>query len=73
MLPDVCRDAGDDDPTGELVLDVLEDGLLHHVGHLVALQRRTHNHLGEKRRENLKTLIDLEHSATVFTNDLRQT
>ena len=35
---------GDDDPALELVLEELEDGLLHHVGHLVPLEAGAHQH-----------------------------
>ena len=35
---DVRADPGDDDPSLKLVLEELEHSLLHHVGHLVALE-----------------------------------
>ena len=37
---DVRADPGDDDPSLKLVLEELEHSLLHHVGHLVALEAR---------------------------------
>jgi hypothetical protein len=41
---------GDDDSSGKLVLDVLEDGLLHHVRDLVAFERRPDYDLAPRSR-----------------------